>query len=110
MKKLLLLLIFSMFLFVACGDNSNNDINPSSVAQTGSAEQNDNSSITTTFTVSGMTCQRCVAAINAELSALNGVISVSIDLRSGTLVVEHEPEISIDEIKDIVILEGFRIE
>jgi copper chaperone len=39
------------------------------------------------YTVTGMTCQHCVAAVDAEVGALAGVSSVDIDLASGTLVV-----------------------
>lgn len=124
MKKLLILFIFLLlFMLAACGDVSDGgnslssaeqgdtDINQAgNEEQADNAEMNDGSSITTTFTVSGMTCQRCVAAIDSELSALSGVISVSLNLRSGALIVEHEPSVSIEELMDIVILEGFRIE
>lgn len=37
-------------------------------------------SITTTLQVSGMTCAHCVHAVTEELSALEGVESVNIDL------------------------------
>ena len=111
MKKLMFLLVFSMFfMFAACGGDSNNSTNPSSAEQARNTEQNDGSLITSTFTVSGMTCRRCVTAIDREVSALGGVISASTNLRSGVLTVEHEPEVSIEEIKNIVILEGFSIE
>lgn len=40
-------------------------------------------SITTTLNVSGMTCAHCVHAVTEELSALEGVQSVDIDLVAG---------------------------
>jgi copper chaperone len=39
------------------------------------------------YTVAGMTCQHCVAAVDAEVGALPGVSSVDVDLASGALVV-----------------------
>jgi copper ion binding protein len=39
------------------------------------------------FSVSGMTCQHCVAAVGAEVGALAGVSGVDVDLDSGALVV-----------------------
>lgn len=40
-------------------------------------------STTATYSVTGMTCEHCVAAVTAELSALPGVTDVSIVLASG---------------------------
>ena len=38
---------------------------------------------TTTYSVSGMTCGHCTAAVTEELSKLSGVQKVSIDLNAG---------------------------
>jgi copper chaperone len=38
---------------------------------------------TTTYTVSGMTCGHCVAAVTEELSKVDGVQQVKIDLVAG---------------------------
>lgn len=38
---------------------------------------------TTTFNVQGMTCGHCVSAVTQELSAIDGVESVDIDLVAG---------------------------
>jgi copper chaperone len=35
---------------------------------------------TTTYTVTGMTCEHCVGAVTQELSGLTGVTEVAIDL------------------------------
>lgn len=40
---------------------------------------------TQTFSVEGMTCGHCVAAVTEEISAIAGVESVSIDLVVGEL-------------------------
>ena len=40
---------------------------------------------TITYTVSGMTCGHCVAAVTEEVSALTGVTGVEIDLVAGGL-------------------------
>ncbi len=39
------------------------------------------------YSVVGMTCEHCVAAVGAEVRALSGVSDVKLDLASGTLVV-----------------------
>jgi copper chaperone len=38
---------------------------------------------TQTYRVTGMTCEHCVAAVTQELTALDGVSSVDIDLVAG---------------------------
>lgn len=42
---------------------------------------------TTTFTVSGMTCGHCVAAVTDEVSKLDNVRDVAVDLPSGAVTV-----------------------
>jgi copper chaperone len=37
------------------------------------------------FTVSGMTCQHCVASVTEEVNELAGVTEVDVDLASGRL-------------------------
>ncbi|HUR75803.1 MAG TPA: heavy-metal-associated domain-containing protein [Sporichthya sp.] len=43
--------------------------------------------MSTTYSVPGMTCQHCVNAITAEVSAVPGVESVDIDLEAKTVTV-----------------------
>jgi copper chaperone CopZ len=40
-------------------------------------------STTTTYAVQGMTCGHCASAVSAEVSALEGVQSVDVDLVAG---------------------------
>jgi copper chaperone len=37
------------------------------------------------FTVTGMTCQHCVASVTEEVTELAGVIAVDVDLAAGRL-------------------------
>ena len=46
--------------------------------------------ISETFTVAGMTCQHCVAAVTDEVAALPGVREVAIDLPTGALTLTTE--------------------
>ena len=39
--------------------------------------------MSTTITVSGMTCEHCVRAVSDELTALDDVTAVEVDLRPG---------------------------
>ncbi|MGY1619854.1 heavy-metal-associated domain-containing protein [Geodermatophilus sp. SYSU D00691] len=41
----------------------------------------------TTFTVDGMTCDHCRRAVTEEISAVDGVESVTVDLATGTVTV-----------------------
>lgn len=42
---------------------------------------------TQTYTVTGMTCQHCVNAVTEELSGIEGVTGVDVDLTSGRVTV-----------------------
>jgi copper chaperone len=46
--------------------------------------------VPTTYSVSGMTCGHCVQAVTTEVSAIEGVTDVAVDLESGTLTVTGE--------------------
>ena len=48
---------------------------------------------TQTFTVVGMTCDHCVAAVTEEVAQIDGVESVAIDLASGRVTVEAATDI-----------------
>lgn len=53
---------------------------------------------TTTYRVTGMTCGHCVAAVTEELTALDGVSAVQIDLvAGGTSDVTVESEAPLDD-------------
>jgi copper chaperone CopZ len=47
---------------------------------------------TSTWTVTGMTCEHCVRSVTEEVSAIPGVTEVAVDLASGAVTVAAEPE------------------
>ena len=47
---------------------------------------------TTVWTVQGMTCGHCVAAVTEEVSAIPGVSDVAVDLASGQVTVTAETD------------------
>ena len=47
-------------------------------------------SATANYTVQGMTCGHCVAAVTDEVSKLPGVTHVDVDLDSGRLTLESD--------------------
>lgn len=44
----------------------------------------------TTYTVSGMTCDHCVASVRQEVGQVDGVTGVEVELDSGTVTVESD--------------------
>jgi copper ion binding protein len=49
--------------------------------------------------VGGMTCQHCVKTVQAAISGLEGVISVSVDLDQGEAKITFDPDkVGINEI------------
>lgn len=45
---------------------------------------------TTTYNVTGMTCGHCAKAVSSEVSAIDGVTDVVVDVEAGTVVVTGE--------------------
>jgi len=64
---------------------------------------------TTTFTVVGMTCGHCVAAVKEEVSKLDGVNRVEVDLASGLATVHSDGAIDAAKIAGAVDDAGYRV-
>ncbi|MFP5371787.1 MAG: heavy-metal-associated domain-containing protein, partial [Actinomycetes bacterium] len=45
---------------------------------------------TSTYTVTGMTCGHCVKSVTEEVSKIEGVTRVDVDLASGKVTVESD--------------------
>jgi copper chaperone len=65
-------------------------------------------STTLTFTVPGMTCGHCEAAVTTEVGALNGVTSVMVDLETKLVTVEGE-NLNGDQIIAAIDEAGFEV-
>ncbi|WP_434617713.1 heavy-metal-associated domain-containing protein [Arthrobacter sp. A5] len=68
--------------------------------------------ITTTVSISGMTCGHCVSAVTEELKSLKGVEDVSVDLTAGgisTATVTSHLTISPQEISEAVAEAGYLV-
>lgn len=69
-------------------------------------------STTATYSVSGMTCGHCVAAVTEEVSALPGVTGVDVDLvkggLSGVTVTSDEP-LDVDAVRSAVDEAGYEL-
>ena len=60
------------------------------------------SPITSTYTVTGMTCQHCVASVSEEVSEIAGVTEVGVDLASGLVTVTSSEPIAEDAVRAAV--------
>ncbi|MEJ5945514.1 heavy-metal-associated domain-containing protein [Pseudokineococcus basanitobsidens] len=49
---------------------------------------------TATYTVTGMTCEHCVRSVTEEVSEVDGVRGVDVDLPSGRLVVTATDDVA----------------
>ena len=65
--------------------------------------------ITTTLFVVGMTCDHCVAAVKSEVSKLDGVGMVDVDLASGAVTVHSDGPIDPAELAEAVDEAGYRV-
>ncbi len=69
-------------------------------------------STTTTYSVSGMTCSHCVAAVAEELGRLPGVNAVDIDLIAGgdsQVTVTSVAPLAADDVRDAVDEAGYTL-
>ncbi|SNS56819.1 Copper chaperone CopZ [Geodermatophilus saharensis] len=63
----------------------------------------------TTFTVTGMTCDHCRRAVTEEIAAVDGVGSVTVDLASGTVTVTAEHPVDRADIAAAVDEAGYAL-
>lgn len=66
-------------------------------------------SVTTGYTVTGMTCGHCVQAVTDEISALDGVTSVDVDLESGAVTVVSSVALDEDDVAEAVDEAGYTL-
>jgi copper ion binding protein len=65
--------------------------------------------MTQTWTVSGMTCEHCVASVTEEVAELPGVRRVDVALADGSLTVDAKPPLSDDDVRRAVEEAGYRL-
>ena len=66
-------------------------------------------SSTATFTVSGMTCEHCVASVSDEVLEIAGVTVVDVDLPSGRLTITSDQPLSEDAVASAVDEAGYSL-
>jgi copper chaperone CopZ len=64
--------------------------------------------MTTTYSVSGMSCEHCVRSVTEEVSEVPGVEAVEVDLASGRMVV-HGEGVDADAVRAAVDEAGYAL-
>lgn len=65
---------------------------------------------TTTYRVTGMTCDHCVRAVTTELVLLPGVRSVNIDLAEGAVTVTSDGPLDQEEVREAIDEAGYALQ
>lgn len=64
---------------------------------------------TSTFQVAGMTCGHCVSSVQAEVSSIDGVTAVDVDLTSGRLTVTSDTPVDPVAVNSAVQEAGYEV-
>ena len=62
-----------------------------------------------TFTVSGMTCAHCVRSVTEEISAIDGVTDVAVDLPTGAVAVTSDRPLDETRVRAAVEEAGYEL-
>ena len=62
-----------------------------------------------TYTVSGMTCAHCVMSVTEEITALDGVTDVAVDLPTGAVAVTSEGPLDAAQVRAAVEEAGYAL-
>ena len=65
--------------------------------------------VTSTYTVTGMSCEHCVNAVTGELSELPGVADVKVDLGTGVVTVTSDAPLPDDAVRAAVDEAGYEL-
>lgn len=64
---------------------------------------------TVVYSVTGMTCGHCEAAVTEEVSALDGVTGVTVDLAKGLVTVDSKQPLDDDTVRAAVDEAGYEL-
>jgi copper chaperone CopZ len=62
-----------------------------------------------TYTVTGMTCGHCVASVTEEISELDGVTDVAVDLPTGAVTVTSTKPLDSADVRAAVEEAGYQL-
>jgi len=63
----------------------------------------------TTYTVDGMTCGHCADAVTGEITAIDGVRGVDVDVASGRVTVTSDDPLPVGQVRAAVDEAGFEL-
>jgi len=66
-------------------------------------------STTRTYTVTGMTCGHCVASVTEEVTEIDGVENVAVDLPTGAVTVTSAAPLDDDAVRAAVEEAGYQL-
>jgi copper chaperone CopZ len=84
----------------ACGCRTENNTTTSIPSGTENPES---------YTVTGMTCGHCVSSVTEEVSAIDGVSDVAVDLATGSLTFTSDRPVSPDAVEAAVREAGYSL-
>lgn len=64
---------------------------------------------TTTYTVTGMTCEHCVRSVTEEVSKIDGVTGVDVELSTGKVTVSSDAPVPEDAFRAAIDEAGFEV-
>ena len=64
---------------------------------------------TATYTVNGMTCEHCVASVTEEISEIDGVSAVDVQLDSGAVTVTSAQPLEQAAVRSAVEEAGYKL-
>lgn len=64
---------------------------------------------TSTYTVEGMTCDHCANAVWTEVSAIEGVTAVDVDLANGQVRVDSEAALDVETVRHAIDEAGYTL-
>jgi copper ion binding protein len=63
----------------------------------------------TTYTVKGMSCGHCAASVTEEVSGIDGVSAVNVDVASGKVTVTSEAPLDVQAVDAAVTEAGYQL-
>ncbi|MGH3950900.1 MAG: heavy-metal-associated domain-containing protein [Pseudonocardiaceae bacterium] len=62
-----------------------------------------------TYTVTGMTCDHCARSVTEEVSDIDGVTNVSVDLPTGAVTVTSSSQVDVADVRAAVEEAGYEL-